>query len=95
MKISKKEIEHLAELSRLELTPEEKEKFSKELTRIVDYIDQLRKLETTKIRPYSATKPAKMIGREDRPEIFSDAQKILEAAPKRRFDKIEVKAVFK
>ncbi|MBN1213372.1 MAG: Asp-tRNA(Asn)/Glu-tRNA(Gln) amidotransferase subunit GatC [candidate division Zixibacteria bacterium] len=46
MQISKEQIKHIAELARLKLTPREIEKYSSELTVILDYIDQLKVVDT-------------------------------------------------
>lgn len=41
------DVQHLAELARLKLTAEEHDRFSRELPRILEYVDQLQGLETT------------------------------------------------
>lgn len=44
MAISRKEVEHLAELSRINLTPGELEKYQEELSLILDYVGQLKEV---------------------------------------------------
>ncbi|HXG38663.1 MAG TPA: Asp-tRNA(Asn)/Glu-tRNA(Gln) amidotransferase subunit GatC, partial [Bacteroidota bacterium] len=44
MAVTKKDVEHIAELARLEFTEEEKEKFTKQFNEILSYIEQLNKL---------------------------------------------------
>jgi aspartyl-tRNA(Asn)/glutamyl-tRNA(Gln) amidotransferase subunit C len=51
MAITKEEIIHIAELSRLQLTPEEIEKFGTQLGSILDYVGQLKEVNTKKIEP--------------------------------------------
>ncbi|MFA5155658.1 MAG: Asp-tRNA(Asn)/Glu-tRNA(Gln) amidotransferase subunit GatC [Patescibacteria group bacterium] len=51
MPISREEIEHIAELSRLSLTEEEKEKFGKQLDSILAYISQLNEVDTRRVEP--------------------------------------------
>jgi aspartyl-tRNA(Asn)/glutamyl-tRNA(Gln) amidotransferase subunit C len=46
MQISKEQVKHIAGLARLKLTPRETEKYSRELTVILDYIDQLKVVDT-------------------------------------------------
>jgi aspartyl-tRNA(Asn)/glutamyl-tRNA(Gln) amidotransferase subunit C len=53
MKISKKEVEHVAHLARLTLTEEELEKMTGQLDNILSYIDKLGELDTSKIVPTS------------------------------------------
>ena len=44
MAISRKEVEHLAELSRINLTPGELEKYQAQLSLILDYVGQLKEV---------------------------------------------------
>jgi aspartyl-tRNA(Asn)/glutamyl-tRNA(Gln) amidotransferase subunit C len=50
MKLTKEQIEKLAQLCRLKLTPEEVEKFSGELTEILDYVEVLGELDTKGVK---------------------------------------------
>ena len=45
------DIEHLAKLARLRLTDAEKEKFSKQMGTIIDYIEKLNELDTQNVEP--------------------------------------------
>lgn len=47
MKINDELIEYIGELSRLELSPDEKEARKTDLTDILNYMDELNKLDTT------------------------------------------------
>lgn len=51
MVITKEEIIHIAELSRLKLSPDEIEKFRSQLGSILDYVGQLREIDTRKVEP--------------------------------------------
>lgn len=51
MKITKEEVAHVAYLARLRFSDEEKEKFTTQLNKILDYMDQLRTLDTSQIEP--------------------------------------------
>ncbi|MBE0425948.1 MAG: Asp-tRNA(Asn)/Glu-tRNA(Gln) amidotransferase subunit GatC [Nitrospirae bacterium] len=53
MKISGKEIEHIATLARLYLQEEEKDLFGSQLSSILDYMDKLNELDTGDIEPTS------------------------------------------
>ncbi|MFH1416490.1 MAG: Asp-tRNA(Asn)/Glu-tRNA(Gln) amidotransferase subunit GatC [Elusimicrobiota bacterium] len=46
-----KQVDKVAILARLEFTPEEKQKFPEQLSNILNYIDQLTKLDTGEIQP--------------------------------------------
>jgi aspartyl-tRNA(Asn)/glutamyl-tRNA(Gln) amidotransferase subunit C len=49
--INKKELEHLAELSRIKLDPKEEEKLLTDLGAILDYFTELQKLDTSDVPP--------------------------------------------
>jgi aspartyl-tRNA(Asn)/glutamyl-tRNA(Gln) amidotransferase subunit C len=49
MKIEEQDIIHIAELSRLQLTPEEIDKFGEQLGTILDYVGQLKEVDTKKV----------------------------------------------
>lgn len=46
MQLSKEEIQHIAELSRLKLSPEEEEKYRNQLGSILDYVKMLDEVKT-------------------------------------------------
>ena len=49
MEITEKEIKHLASLSRLEFSEEELSKFSADFSAIVNYVNQLQKVDTSNV----------------------------------------------
>jgi aspartyl-tRNA(Asn)/glutamyl-tRNA(Gln) amidotransferase subunit C len=51
MKISKKEVEHVASLARLSLTDEELNRMTGQLDNILSYVDKLEELDTTNVVP--------------------------------------------
>ena len=53
MKLSKKEVEHVAHLARLTLTDEELEKMTGQLDNILSYVDKLEELDTSQVVPTS------------------------------------------
>jgi aspartyl-tRNA(Asn)/glutamyl-tRNA(Gln) amidotransferase subunit C len=53
MSLSKEEVEHIAELARLELTEEEKDRYREQLSAILDYAARLQNLDTSQIPPTS------------------------------------------
>lgn len=46
-------IDHIAKLASLPLTDEEKEKFGKQLSSILDYFEKLNQVDTSKVEPTS------------------------------------------
>ena len=49
--LTKDQVRHIAKLARLRLSDDEVEKFSKELTSILGYIDMLKEVDTSTVQP--------------------------------------------
>ncbi len=64
-KLSKKEVEHIAKLSKLKLTEAEKEKFAEQLSSIIEYVEQLNEVNTADVEPTSQVTDLINIYRED------------------------------
>jgi|SRR3989344_1170839 len=63
--ISKKSLEHLAELARIELTTEESKKILKDLKKILDHFEELKELNTDKVEPMTGGTLLRNVFRED------------------------------
>lgn len=63
--LTKKQVEHVALLARLELSEEEKEKYASQLSAILEYAEALNKLDTENVPPTSHVLPIKNVFRED------------------------------
>lgn len=75
------EIEKVAELARLNLKPEEKQKLGKELGAILDYVQKLDKLDASKVEPTSHVLDLKNVFRPDEAKSSDAADKALAHAP--------------
>ncbi len=82
-KISMKEVEHVARLSRLELSEAEKERMRRELDSILAYIDKLRALDTEGVEPTSHAVPMTNVLRPDTPWPSFPQEEMLANAPER------------
>jgi aspartyl-tRNA(Asn)/glutamyl-tRNA(Gln) amidotransferase subunit C len=51
MKISEKDVAHVADLAHLELTEEERVRFLRDLNSILGYVDRLNELDTSNVHP--------------------------------------------
>ncbi|MBU1684010.1 Asp-tRNA(Asn)/Glu-tRNA(Gln) amidotransferase subunit GatC [Patescibacteria group bacterium] len=65
MKLNQKQIQHIANLARLELTEEELKKYSNQLSDILSYINQLKEADTTNVEPTAQVTGMENIFRED------------------------------
>lgn len=66
MTISKKDVEHVALLGRLELNEAEKEKYTEQLNAILEYAEALKKVDTTDVKPTAHVLPIHNVFREDK-----------------------------
>jgi aspartyl-tRNA(Asn)/glutamyl-tRNA(Gln) amidotransferase subunit C len=53
MSVSRKEVEHIAELARLKFNEDELENFTKQLNEILTYVEKLNELDTENVEPLS------------------------------------------
>jgi aspartyl-tRNA(Asn)/glutamyl-tRNA(Gln) amidotransferase subunit C len=53
MKISESDVQYVASLAMLEVADDEKKELAEQLSRIVEYVDQLNKLDVTDVEPTS------------------------------------------
>lgn len=65
MAISEKDVEHVALLGRLHLTPEEKKNMTQDLNTILQYVEKINELDTTHVEPTSHVLPIRNVTRED------------------------------
>ncbi len=94
-KISLEEVKKIAELARIEVSPEEAEKFSGELSDVLGYIDQLSEVDTKSVEPISQITGLVNVVREDISEDFDEKMKreLVERARDKKEDYIKVKSV--
>ncbi len=84
MKITMKEVEHVARLARLELTNEEKERMRAQLDSILTYIDKLNELDTSAVEPTSHVLPMMNVFRDDEVRPSLSQEETLANAPDRQ-----------
>jgi aspartyl-tRNA(Asn)/glutamyl-tRNA(Gln) amidotransferase subunit C len=79
--ITREDVEHVAELARLELTAAEQEQFIAQLNQILTYIDKLNELDTTGVEPTSHVIPMSNVLREDEVQPSLPREMVLQNAP--------------
>lgn len=75
------EIDKIAELARLNLKPEEKEKLAKDIGNILDYVKSLESLHTDKAKPTSHVLDLENVFRKDEAKPSAVRDKVLKHAP--------------
>lgn len=81
MKISKQEVEHVAKLARLELTDQEKEKLTDQLSNILTYVEKLNELDTKGVEPTAHVLDINNVMRSDEPGESLTQERALANAP--------------
>ncbi|MFZ5642113.1 MAG: Asp-tRNA(Asn)/Glu-tRNA(Gln) amidotransferase subunit GatC [Bacillota bacterium] len=81
--LTKAEVEHVALLSRLELTEEEKKVYAEQLSKILEYARMLDELDTGDVPPTAHVLPLKNVFREDKKGDHLPLEKSLGNAPEK------------
>ena len=93
--ISRKEVQHIAKLARLGLTEKEMGKFQKELSKILDYIEKLKKVNVSEVEPTSHSTKIENVMRADKSLKFKvQSSKLMELAPETKNGYLKVKSIF-
>ena len=84
--IDREQVRKVANLARLELTTEEEAQFTTQLGSILDYIEQLNKLDVTNVAQTTRAIDVSNITREDILQPYADREAILNSAPQQEGD---------
>jgi aspartyl-tRNA(Asn)/glutamyl-tRNA(Gln) amidotransferase subunit C len=86
MSIERKTVEHVAKLARLQLSPEEADRMQKQLGAILDYVDQLGKVDIAGLEPLVQAVDTHNVMREDAPAGSLPRAEALKNAPEKTGD---------
>lgn len=81
MAVTKRDVEKVAKLARLQFSEEEKEKLVAQLNRILKYMEKLNELDTTDVEPTTHVVPLKNVFRQDVVKPSLPREKALANAP--------------
>ena len=95
MKLSNKDIKHIANLARLELSDKELDKYGSQLSAILGYIDQLQEVDTTGVEPTAQVTGLTNVFAKDEIETWdkTEQQAALGQAPEIENNQVKVKRV--
>jgi len=93
MEFTKKEIEKLSQLARIELSEEEKKKFGKQIASILDYIKQIQEVDTKKIKVDSHLQGLTNVYKQDKKVESNKTREIVDQFPKKHGHLNKVKPV--
>ena len=88
------DVEHIAHLARLALTPDEIEQYRQQLSDILDHFETLRQLDTSTVAPTATVLPLRTIMRRDEIHPSLPTDDALANAPDQHDGFFRVPAVF-
>jgi aspartyl-tRNA(Asn)/glutamyl-tRNA(Gln) amidotransferase subunit C len=91
--LTKEEIVKIAALARIELTESEVEKFQKDLSAVLEYVDALQKVDTTGLEIVSQVTGLENVQRPDVAVSADNREEILKNAPEIKDGYYKVKAI--
>jgi aspartyl-tRNA(Asn)/glutamyl-tRNA(Gln) amidotransferase subunit C len=93
MKLSYEQVKHIAWLARLGLSESEMEKFSLQLSNILENFEILKEVDTTDVPPATQTLPLQNIFREDKAATSYPQSEVLANAPRQQENCFKVQAI--
>ena len=81
MPITRKDVEYVAHLSRIELSADEAARFTSQLEKIVGYVDKLRGVDVSGVEPLTFAAEAGNVLRADEPKQSLPQSDVLKNAP--------------
>ena len=95
MKLKIEDIQHIANLARLELTKAEEKKYGEQLSAVLDYVEQLQEIDVNNIEPTAQVTGLSNILREDEVKDWDEPERdmALKQAPNMVNGQIEVKRI--
>lgn len=93
MTLTRTEVEHVAQLAHLGLSEDEVDQLGSQLSKILDYFDLLKRVDTDGVLPTSHTLPLENVSREDVPRPSQSHEETLANAPLREGNYFRVRKV--
>jgi aspartyl-tRNA(Asn)/glutamyl-tRNA(Gln) amidotransferase subunit C len=93
MSLTRAEVQHIADLAKLQLTEAEEALYRQQLSGILDYVQRLNTLDTGTIPPTATVLPLRSVMRDDVSRPSLPADEILANAPARAGNSFEVRVI--
>jgi len=94
MKLTQEEVEHIANLARLRLTPAEKEKYAEQLSGILGYVEKLQTVDVSGVEPTSQVTGLTNIFREDEIIESGISEALVNCAPQHQDGYLVIPKIF-
>lgn len=79
--LDREQVQKVAHLARLDLTPDEETQFTAQLGGILEYFEQLSELDTSQVQPTTRAIDVSNVTRADKMEVYGNRDAILNGAP--------------
>lgn len=95
MKLTLDRVKHVAKLANLPLTSDEEKKYSQQLSKILDYIDQLNSVDTKDVEPtFNVSGQSNIVAKDEVGDCILPQEDVLSNAPKKENGFFVTKGVF-
>ena len=96
MSLTLEEVQHIAQLARLNLSPQEMERYRQQLSAILEYATRLQELDTSHIPPTASVLPSTLHSalRADETAVSLELKQLLSNAPQSEENQFRVPPVF-
>lgn len=95
MKLTKDQVKHVAKLANLPLSAEEEEKYSQQLSKILEYVDQLNSVDTKNVEPtFNVSGQTNVEAKDEIGDCVISQEEALSNAPKKQNGFFVTKGVF-
>ncbi len=91
--LSREEVIKISQMARIKLQEDEIEKFQKDLSSVLDYVDELKAVNTDGLEIVSSVTGLENVEREDKAVLIDYQEEILANAPERRDRYYKVKSI--
>lgn len=81
MSVTRKDVEHIAELARLKFNEEELEHYTEQLNQILEYVEKLNELDTENVEPLSHPVENENVFRDDKVKESIKTKEALKNSP--------------
>lgn len=91
--LTKDDVQKIATLARIGLTDQELERFTRDLSAVLDYVAELQSIDVEGVEEVSQVTGLVNVQRKDEAVVTEDREDLLASAPETKDDYIKVKAI--
>ena len=95
VRLGRDEVKHVAKLANLPVSDQELEKYSQQLSKILEYIEQLEKVDTKNVEPtFNVSGQSNVLAKDEKGDCVISQEDALSNAPQKRDEFFVTKGVF-